>query len=253
MKEIRIGKFKVEDVGNGVKFTSLSGLEVFVEDKEGDKEDPRQNTLLRLAMGDIDGEDAKKLAEFLEKNNKNNILKYLVNNRPCIFMEERPFKKTPEKDMGPLEKEILMQRKWYKRFFIKKGELTKNEIKKIELLGALKFEEAKKHIHKSPLKIAIDLGRDGKITQMIEGKFVLKKSELKDLTKELIRVSSHSAQKKSMVKKIPEALSKEDLETLASLRKFVLENKVSRDAIEIAGKSGEIKNSLGGFSPTNGR
>lgn len=278
MKEELEGGVKVElQEDEVVKFISPSGIEVFVENKE---EDQRQEALLLMALGNIDGADTTKLASFLKKHNKPHIYNYLAKNRPNLKLEKmevvkqekgneekkevkienpnswrkRFFKKKvePLNHESPIEKAVKSRRKWYKSYkslFLKKGELTKNEQKKVELLSNSTAQEAKKHVDKSPLKIAMDLGMDKEVAKMIDEGYVLKKSELKDLTKEAMNISSNLIKKRTVVEKISGSLSKEQLKTLADVRKHLLRDeshpRKKVEVIETTSKRGrKIENSL---------
>lgn len=141
-----------------VKFTSSSsGIESFIENTN---EDPRQEHMFLLALGNIDGVDATKLASFLKKHNKVHIYNYLAKNRPNLKLKrisvvsqkkdneekkeveiketkgrspwhKRFFKKKLDalSHASPIEKEVKSQRKWYKdykSFFLKKGGVIKH-------------------------------------------------------------------------------------------------------------------------------
>lgn len=119
----------------------------------------------------------------------------------------------------------------------------------MELLSTLTTQDVQKHVDKSPLKIAMDLGKNDEVSRMIDQGYILKKSELKDLTKEAMNISSNLIKKRTMVEKISGSLSKDQLKTLADVRKhLVREESYPRkkvEVIETTPKSGrKIKNSL---------
>lgn len=295
MKEIILKDGIIVNLQNDgrVKFTSSSsGIESFIENTN---EDPRQEHMFLLALGNIDGADAVKLSSFLKENHKDHIYNYLAKNRPELNLKKievdkkekteekietkgeqqenfrnRAFKaisnlsfkniskrwisnKNPINHEGPIKKAIKNRRKWYKSyksFFLKKGELTKNEQKKLELLSTLTSEEAKKHIDKSPLKIAMDLRMDKEVAKMIDQGYILKRDELKkDLTKEAIKISSELVKKRTMAEEISGSLSNDQLKTLADVRKHLLRDtsnsKKKDEVINIGSKPNrKIVNSL---------